>query len=88
MNQALYAHINNKRKMKKKKKKKQTQKMNETFFFGVGLGFELRTKQVLYCLSHSSNPFCSGYFGEGVFGNYLTSLASNHVPSGLRLQSR
>jgi hypothetical protein len=34
MNQALYAHMNNKRKMKKKKKKKQTQKMNETFFWG------------------------------------------------------
>jgi hypothetical protein len=23
-------------------------------------------KQVLYCLSHTSSPFCSGYFGAGV----------------------
>jgi hypothetical protein len=24
------------------------------------------TKQALYCLSHTSSPFCYGYFGEGV----------------------
>jgi hypothetical protein len=23
-------------------------------------------KQALYCLSHTSTPFCSGYFGDGV----------------------
>jgi MFS family permease len=23
-------------------------------------------KQVLYCSSHTSSPFCSGYFGDGV----------------------
>jgi hypothetical protein len=27
-------------------------------------GFAL-AKQVLYCLSHSSSSFCSGYFGDG-----------------------
>jgi hypothetical protein len=40
------------------------------FSFLVGLGFKLKTsnleKQVLYCLSHTSSPFCSGYFGDGV----------------------
>jgi hypothetical protein len=24
-------------------------------------------KQAFYCLSHTSSPFCSGYFGDGVF---------------------
>jgi hypothetical protein len=28
-------------------------------------GFAL-AKQVLYCLSHTSRPFCSGYFGDGI----------------------
>jgi hypothetical protein len=32
------------------------------FFFFVGLEFELRT---LYHLSHTFNPFCSDYFGDG-----------------------
>jgi hypothetical protein len=30
-------------------------------------GFTLR-KQVLYHLSHTSTPFCSGCFGDGVSG--------------------
>jgi hypothetical protein len=34
------------------------------------LAFELRGfvfgKQALYCFSHTSSPFCSGYFGDGV----------------------
>jgi hypothetical protein len=36
------------------------------FLFLVGLGFELRllAKQLIYHLSHTSSPFCSGYFGE------------------------
>jgi hypothetical protein len=39
-------------------------------FFGE-TGVELRDhacKQALYCLSHTSSPFCSGYFGDGVLG--------------------
>jgi hypothetical protein len=38
-------------------------------FGGTGVytqGFAL-AKQVLYCLSHTFSPFCSGYFGEGGF---------------------
>jgi hypothetical protein len=31
-------------------------------------------EQVLYCLSHTSSPFCSSYFGVG---NYLPRLALN-----------
>jgi hypothetical protein len=37
------------------------------FFFFVGLEFELRA---LY-LSHTSIPFCSGYFGDGGLMKYL-----------------
>jgi hypothetical protein len=40
------------------------------FSFLVGLGFELRAsglaKQAFYCLSHTSSPFYSGYFGGRV----------------------
>jgi hypothetical protein len=39
------------------------------FFHGAGdwtQGFML-TKQVLYCFSLTSSPFCSGYFGGGVW---------------------
>jgi hypothetical protein len=32
-------------------------------FLGGGL---VLTKQALYCLSHTSSSFCSGYFGDGV----------------------
>jgi hypothetical protein len=38
------------------------------FFLGSGVctqGFVL-IKQMLYCLSHTSRPFCFGYFGDGV----------------------
>jgi hypothetical protein len=38
-------------------------------FLGTGLEFELRTlhlKLALYHLSHTSSPFCSGYFGDRV----------------------
>jgi hypothetical protein len=46
---------------------------NTVLFFGWGGGgdnvqtqdFAL-AKQVLYCLSPTSSPFCSGYFGDGV----------------------
>jgi hypothetical protein len=52
-------------------------------WFGlVGLEFELKqgfalTKQALYHLSHTSSPFCSGYFGDGGLANYLLGLALN-----------
>jgi hypothetical protein len=45
--------------------------------FLVGPGFELvfmLGKQVLYCLSYMSSPFCSGYFGDGGFTSYLPRL--------------
>jgi hypothetical protein len=35
--------------------------------FLVGLGFKFSfelAKQALYCLSYTSSPFCSGYFGK------------------------
>jgi hypothetical protein len=38
-------------------------------------GFAL-AKHVLYHLSHTSSPFCSGYFGDGGLENYLLGLAS------------
>jgi hypothetical protein len=43
------------------------------FCFSVGLrhciqGFTL-AKQVLYHFSHTSSPFCSGYFGDGISWN-------------------
>jgi hypothetical protein len=39
-------------------------------FSGTGIwtwGFML-AKQVFYCLSHRSSPFCSGYFEDGILG--------------------
>jgi hypothetical protein len=45
------------------------------FIFLVRLEFEIRTS--CYCLSHTSSPFCSGYFGDGCIVNYLPGLASN-----------
>jgi hypothetical protein len=40
------------------------------FYFLMELVFEFCTsalaKQALYHLSHTSSPFCSGYFGDGV----------------------
>jgi hypothetical protein len=34
-------------------------------FIYLSGGFML-AKQTLCCLSHTSSPFCSGYFGDGV----------------------
>jgi hypothetical protein len=45
-------------------------------------------KQVLYCLSHTSKPFCSGYFGDGGLVNYLSGLALNHNAPDLSLLGR
>jgi hypothetical protein len=54
------------------------------FIFLVGLEFELRSSRLqcrrLYHLSHTSSPFCSGYFGDGGLSNYLPVLASNLDP--------
>jgi hypothetical protein len=38
-----------------------------SFLGGGGTGFELKAlvKQALYCLSHTSSPFCSGYLEIG-----------------------
>jgi hypothetical protein len=51
------------------------------FFFNVRLGFEFRAlcmqSRPLYCLSHISSPFCSGYFGDGGLVIYLPKLASD-----------
>jgi hypothetical protein len=62
--------------------------MYESIFFLAGLGFELKSlalaKQVLYCLRHTSSPFCSGYFGDGGLVNYLPMLALNRVLPDLR----
>jgi hypothetical protein len=49
----------------------------------VRLEFQLRAsqlKQELYCLSHTSSPFCSGYFGDGGLENNLPELALNLSP--------
>jgi hypothetical protein len=43
-------------------------------------------KQALYCLSYTSRPFCSDYFGDGGLTNYLPGLAENHDPPNLASQ--
>jgi hypothetical protein len=56
-------------------------------FGGTGLwtrGFAL-AKQVLCCSSHTSSPFCSGYFGDGGLMKCLPRLASNCHPHDLSL---
>jgi hypothetical protein len=57
------------------------------FFWDWGLNFAL-TKWVLYHLSHTSSPFCSGYFGGGVLPTIHPKLASNCDPLHLSLPSR
>jgi hypothetical protein len=52
----------------------------------VGQGFTL-AKQVLYRLSHTSSPFCSGYFGDGGLMNYLPRLASTYHPPDLLISA-
>jgi hypothetical protein len=57
------------------------------FFGGTGVrthGFTL-AKQSLYCLNHTSSPFCSGYFGDGGLENYMPRLVSNCDPPHLSL---
>jgi hypothetical protein len=42
---------------------------------GVWIQDFMFTKQVVWRLSHTSSPFCLGYFGGGSLVNYLSSLA-------------
>jgi hypothetical protein len=42
-------------------------------------------KQALYCLSHTSSPFCSDYFGDGILkaicpGWPLTMILPCQIP--------
>jgi hypothetical protein len=55
------------------------------FFFlsdGTGVWIQgfLLAKLVLYCLSHTSNPFCCGYFWRRGLMNYMPGLALNCDP--------
>jgi hypothetical protein len=50
------------------------------------MGFELRASYLQSMISHTSSPFCSGYFGDGGLWNYLPGLASNHDPPDLTSQ--
>jgi hypothetical protein len=47
----------------------------------VGLEFELRAyvfaKQALYHLSHTSSPFCSGYFADGIIQSIFLGWVQN-----------
>jgi hypothetical protein len=50
----------------------------KTIFLGGGTGvWTQNTKQAIYFLSYTSSPFCSGYFGDGNFANYISGLALN-----------
>jgi hypothetical protein len=53
----------------------------------MGLRFELRAShlQSFYCLSHTSGPFCSSYFGDGGLKNSFSKLALNCNPPHLSL---
>jgi hypothetical protein len=55
-------------------------------FYGTGIfliqGFML-ARQVLYCLSHSSFPFCYGYFGDRIFLFTQTDLDRDSILSFL-----
>jgi hypothetical protein len=48
----------------------------------MGLGFELGISH----LSHTSHPFCSGYFWRWSLTNYFPGLASNYDPPCLTSQ--
>jgi hypothetical protein len=56
------------------------------FFFGetrVWTQHFTLVNQVLYCLNHTSSPFCSWLFWIWDLVNYLHGLASNHDPPNL-----
>jgi hypothetical protein len=50
--------------------------------WGLNSGLQL-AKQALYLLSHTSSPFCCGYFGDGGLVNYLPRLDLNLDPHDL-----
>jgi hypothetical protein len=45
----------------------------------------MNAKQALYSLNHTSTPFSSGYFGDGVLGAIFPGLALNYDPPDLSL---
>jgi hypothetical protein len=55
------------------------------FFLFDGTGL---TKQALYCLSHTSSPFFSGYFEDEGLWNYFPRLALNCDPPEFSFPSR
>jgi hypothetical protein len=60
------------------------------FFFFCRMGFEFSftfTKQVLYHLSHTSNPFCFDYFGDRVSPTVCPGWLWNLNPPDLSLPS-
>jgi hypothetical protein len=62
-----------------------------TFFFcGTEVWTQAFTfsKQALYCLGHTSSPFCSGCLGDGGLRNYVPRLALNLCSPDLSLSSR
>jgi hypothetical protein len=54
-------------------------------FFETGVLTQcfILAKQVLYCFSHTTSPFCTDYFADGI----SPGLASNHDPPNLSLPS-
>jgi hypothetical protein len=74
------ALFQNEKGQRKRRKEIQENDTCPRFFFA-------RAKQVLYRLSHTSSPFCSGYFGDGGLSNYLPRVASNHNSPDLGLPS-
>jgi hypothetical protein len=59
-----------------------------SFFFGrtrIWIQGFMLAKQVFYHLSHTSSPFCSGYFCRWGLENYLPGLVLNRDFSNLSL---
>jgi hypothetical protein len=55
---------------------------------GLNSGIQVcKAGVVLYYLSYTSSPFCSGYFGDGGVEKYLLRLVSNHNPPDLSIPS-
>jgi hypothetical protein len=52
----------------------------------IRTGFELKISHFQSCLSHTSSPFCSGYFGDGVSETIYYCWKSNWDSPDLNLQ--
>jgi hypothetical protein len=52
--------------------RRRNRKKTKHFYFLAGLRLELR---VSIALSHTSSPFCSGYFGDEVLRTVCSDLA-------------